>query len=113
MVRPTEIRQHFPNKLGIAIGVSHWIAFMMLFGYSWGFGVTQNVPPIWLEPLMWLLGSPLMSLLLLLFQLVTGNGGGGVSYNGFFLFCITVLNSTLWGAGIGWIVQFFRRRMRV
>jgi hypothetical protein len=113
MGRPNEIQQRNPDGLTIAIGVSHWIVFVMLFGYAWGYGVTQHVPPIWLEPLTWLLGSPMIPLLLLGSLVVTGDGGKLLIDNVVLLIGISVLNSMLWAAGIGWIIQLFWRRRRL
>ncbi|NTU58480.1 MAG: hypothetical protein HGB00_06120 [Chlorobiaceae bacterium] len=109
MERSTSMNRRFPTGLAIGLTVLHWIAFMTLFGYSYAAGEVGGTPAAWLETLAWIFGTPLMHLLKLDSTVFMVNGHKWWGDDSALILGLSVLNSVLWGTGIVWLIQHFRK----
>lgn len=103
------MKERYSVLLVTGITVLHWIIFMILFGYSWGYGEVGSSSPAWLETATWIFGSPLIYLFKLDTSVFMVNGVKWWGDDSNLLLAVSVLNSAIWGTGIAGIIQARRQ----
>ncbi|NTU92067.1 MAG: hypothetical protein HGA60_09170 [Chlorobiaceae bacterium] len=99
------MKDRYSMVLVTGISVLHWIVFTILSGYTMGVGAVTGSSSAWLETVTWVLGSPLIYLLKSDMSVFMVNGIRWWGDDSNLQLAMSVLNSAIWGTGIGGIIQ--------
>ena len=106
------VSERFPIVLAIGISIAHWLTYTVLWGFAFALGEGgRSLSSEILGAAAYVLGTPLMHLLVLGPQALMVNGSRWWGDDSILILGLSAANALVWGVAIAWLVR--RRRVRI